>query len=287
MERIVYVNGEFLPESKATISIFDRGFLFADAIYEVTAVVDGKLLDNEGHIARLERSCKELDLINPFTPESLTELQIELAKRNNLVEGGIYLQLTRGNAGDRDFAYPEDTPPTVVMFTQSRAVVDTPKAIEGIKVISMPDIRWHRRDIKTTQLLSACMGKQAALNAGASDVWLIENGFVTEGGSNNAYIVTKEGKIVTRPLSNDILHGITRASLLKVAAETGIEIEERLFTIEEAYGAEEAFISSASTFVWPVVQIDDQTIGAGEPGPVAKKLREIYLEIAKSTGITI
>ncbi|MDG3085757.1 D-amino-acid transaminase [Vibrio hannami] len=272
MERTVYVNGEFLPESEAKVSIFDRGFLFADAIYEVTAVVDGKLLDNDGHIARLARSCNELELTNPFTAESLTELQKEIARRNNLIEGGIYLQVTRGNAGDRDFAYPaEDVPPTVVMFTQSRSVVETPKAEKGVKVISIPDIRWHRRDIKTTQLLSACMAKQAAIKAGASDTWLIEDGYVTEGSSNNVYIVTKEGKVVTRPLSNDILHGITRAALLKMASDANIEIEERLFTIEEAYDAEEAFLSSASTFVWPVVQIDDKTIGSGKPGPVAKK----------------
>jgi D-alanine transaminase len=285
MQRTVYVNGEFLPETEAKVSIFDRGFLFADAIYEVTAVIDGKLIDNAGHIARLERSCTELGIKNPFTPESLTALQKKLAEINNLQEGGIYLQVTRGNAGDRDFAYPEDVEPTVVMFTQSRAVVDTPKANNGIKVISIPDIRWHRRDIKTTQLLAACMAKQAAIEAGANDVWLIEDGFVTEGGSNNAYIVTKEGKLVTRPLSNDILHGITRASLIKMAEEVGIEIEERLFTIEEAYEAEEAFISSASTFVWPVVEIDENVIGQGTPGPVARKLREIYVEIGKSTGV--
>ncbi|WED24514.1 D-amino-acid transaminase [Vibrio sp. JC009] len=284
MQRTVYVNGEFLPESEAKVSIFDRGFLFADAIYEVTAVIDGKLIDNAGHIARLSRSCKELEIENPFTAESLTQLQKELAQKNDLVEGGIYLQVTRGSAGDRDFPYPQDTMPTVVMFTQSRPVIDTPKAKDGIKVISIPDIRWHRRDIKTTQLLAACMGKQAAIKAGASDTWLIEDGFVTEGGSNNAYIV-KDGKIITRPLSNDILHGITRASLLKMASDANIEIEERAFTIEEAYEAEEAFISSASTFVWPVVQIDDKVIGSGKPGPVAQKLREIYIEIAKSTGV--
>lgn len=286
MPRTVYLNGEFLPESEAKVSIFDRGFLFADAIYEVTAVIDGKLIDNQGHIARLDRSCKELGIKNPFTPESLTQLQKKLAEMNGLQEGGIYLQITRGNAGDRDFAYPgADVEPTVVMFTQSRAIVDTPKATKGIKVISIPDIRWHRRDIKTTQLLAACMAKQQATDAGASDVWLIEDGYVTEGGSNNAYIVTKEGKLVTRPLSNDILHGITRAALMKMAADADIEIEERLFTIEEAYAAEEAFISSASTFVWPVVEIDGKVIGQGTPGPVSRKLREIYLEISKSAAI--
>jgi D-alanine transaminase len=280
MERTVYLNGEYLPESQAQISVFDRGFLFADAIYEVTAVIDGKLLDYQGHIERLARSCNELAIKNPFTPQALIDIQHELIKRNNLQEGGIYLQVTRGSTGDRDFVFPTDVEPTVVLFTQSRPVVESPKVKKGIKILSMPDIRWKRRDIKTTALLAACMGKQTAMSAGCDDVWLIEDGFVTEGGSSNAYIVTHDGKIVTRPLSNDILHGITRASLIQVAEQTGLEIEERLFTIEEAYAAKEAFISSASTFIWPVVEIDDQPIGEGKPGPVALQLRAAYLEMA-------
>lgn len=282
MDRTVYVNGQYLLESEATISVFDRGFLFADAIYEVTAVIAGKLIDNQGHLARLERSCKELEINNPLSAQDLIKIQKQLIKLNDLQEGGIYLQISRGSSGDRDFAFPDNTTPTVVIFTQARNVVDSPKASEGIKVISLPDIRWHRRDIKTTALLAACMAKQTAMSHGCDDAWLIENGYVTEGGSSNAYIVTQDNVIVTRPLSNDILHGITRASLLQLAKETGISVEERAFTIEEAYAAKEAFISSASTFVWPVIEIDSHIIGGGQPGPVAKKMRSIYLKTACS-----
>lgn len=285
MQRIVYVNGEYIPELEAKVSVFDRGFLFSDAVYEVTAVLDGKLIDNAGHLARLERSCAELELSLPVNAEQLTEIQRELIKLNGLKEGGIYLQLSRGNAGDRDFAFPTDTPPTLVLFTQSRQLIDCPKAAKGMKVISIPDIRWKRRDIKTVGLLAPCLAKQAALAAGASDAWLIEDGFVTEGSSNNAYIVTAEGKVITRPLSSDILHGITRASLLKLAEDANIEVEERNFTIEEAYAAKEAFVSSATTFVWPVTMIDGKPIGDGKPGPIAQKLREIYIEVAQAAAI--
>lgn len=285
MQRTVYLNGEYLPESEAKVSVFDRGFLFADAIYEVTAVVDGKLLDLDGHAARLARSCRELEIKNPLTTEDLVTIQKKLITLNDLQEGGIYLQVTRGSSGDRDFPYPDNTEPTVVLFTQSRALIDSSKAKKGIKIISMPDIRWRRRDVKTTSLLAACMAKQAAMSVGCDDAWLIEDGYVTEGGSSNAYIVTQDNTIVTRPLSNDILHGITRASLLKVAEKRNLAIEERLFTIEEAYAAKEAFISSASTFIWPVISIDDKPIGDGVPGSIASQLREIYIEFAKSLAV--
>ncbi|GGB01352.1 D-amino-acid transaminase [Agarivorans gilvus] len=285
MQRIVYINGEYVPESEAKVSIFDRGFLFSDAVYEVTAVLDGKLIDNAGHLARLERSCAELELTLPVSGDQLTEIQRELIKRNGLTEGGIYLQLSRGNAGDRDFAFPENTAPTLVLFSQARALIDCPKAAKGMKVISIPDIRWKRRDIKTVGLLAPCLAKQAALAAGASDAWLIEEGYVTEGSSNNAYIVTEQGKIITRPLSNDILHGITRASLLQLAEDAQLEVEERNFTIEEAYAAKEAFVSSATTFVWPVIEIDGQAIGEGKPGPIAQKLREIYIKVAQAAAV--
>lgn len=281
MQRIVYLNGEYIEESAAKVSVFDRGFLFADAVYEVTAVLDGKLIDNPGHLARLERSSKELGIKLPVTGEELTQIQRTLIEKNGLVEGGIYLQLTRGAEGDRDFSYSEDIEPTLVLFTQSRNLIESPKTKTGIKVISFADIRWRRRDIKTTSLLPACMAKHAAHEAGAEDVWLIEDGYVTEGGSSNAYIVTNEGTLVTRPLSNDILHGITRASLMKLAAELDLKIEERFFTIDEAYAAKEAFISSATTFVWPVVAIDDKPIGSGKPGEIALKLRDIYIKTAQ------
>ncbi|MEF1311426.1 D-amino-acid transaminase [Vibrio mytili] len=285
MERIVYLNGDYIVESEAKVSVFDRGFLFADAVYEVTAVLDGKQIDLEGHLARLERSSKELGIKMPVTSEELIHIQRELIARNGLVEGGIYLQLTRGDEGDRDFSYSEAIEPTLVLFTQSRNLINSPKTQTGIKVISFEDIRWGRRDIKTTSLLPACMAKHAAHAAGAEDVWLIEDGYVTEGGSSNAYIVTQDDVLVTRPLSNDILHGITRASLMKLAEELNLSIEERYFTINEAYQAKEAFISSATTFVWPVVRIDDEPIGEGVPGPLALKLREIYIKTARELAV--
>ncbi|WP_428773578.1 D-amino-acid transaminase [Vibrio sp.] len=285
MERIVYLNGEYLAESEAKISVFDRGFLFADAVYEVTAVLDGKLIDCEGHLARLERSSKELGIKMPVTGEQLMDIQRQLIEKNGLVEGGIYLQLTRGDEGDRDFSYSKDIEPTLVLFTQSRNLIDSPKAQTGIRVISFDDIRWRRRDIKTTSLLPACLAKQVAYAAGAEDVWLIEDGYVTEGGSSNAYIVTKDNVLVTRPLSNDILHGITRASLMTLANELDLTIEERFFTIEEAYQAKEAFISSATTFVWPVVAIDDKPIANGKPGEIALKLRDIYIKTSQELAV--
>lgn len=281
MDRIVYLNGSYVPESEAKVSVFDRGFLFADAVYEVTAVLDGKLIDNPGHLARLERSCAELGIKMPVTGEALTRIQKELIEKNALVEGGIYLQLTRGAGHDRDFCYSDDIEPTLVLFTQARTLIESPKRHTGIKVIAYNDIRWRRRDIKTTSLLPACMAKHAAHAKNADDVWLIEDGYVTEGGSSNAYIVTHDNKIVTRPLSNDILHGITRASLMKLAEAAEFEIEERFFTIEEAYCAKEAFISSATTFIWPVIEIDGKPIGDGKPGELSLKLRDIYISTAK------
>ncbi|MEM9435933.1 MAG: D-amino-acid transaminase [Pseudomonadota bacterium] len=278
MSRIVYVNGEYLPEEEATVSIFDRGFLFADGVYEVTSVLDGKLIDFDGHAVRLERSLTELGMGVPITKEALLEVHRELVARNGIVEGLVYLQITRG-AADRDFAYPaEDTPQTIVLFTQAKPGLAHPPAAEkGIKVISIEDQRWARRDIKTVQLLYPSMGKMAAKAAGADDAWMVEDGAVTEGTSNNAYIV-KGNTIVTRHLSNDILHGITRAAVLRFAREAQMKVEERAFTIEEAREADEAFVTSASTFVMPVVEIDGEAVGAGTPGPVARRLREIYLD---------
>ncbi|NAW68665.1 D-amino-acid transaminase [Vibrio sp. V27_P1S3P104] len=280
MERIVYLNGEYVKESAATISVFDRGFLFADAVYEVTAVLKGKLIDHSGHLARLERSARELGIRLPVTGDELTKIQRTLIEKNGLVEGGVYLQLTRGSEGDRDFSYSEEIQPTLVLFTQARQLIESPKVKTGIEVISIDDIRWRRRDIKTTSLLPACMAKHAAHLAGAEDVWMIEEGFVTEGGSSNAYIVTKEGTLVTRPLSHNILHGITRASLMALVKEYSMLVEERFFTIEEAYAAQEAFISSATTFIWPVVAIDGKPIGEGKPGEISLILRDIYIKTA-------
>ena len=287
MSRIVYVNGDYLPEEEAKISIFDRGFLMADGVYEVTSVLDGKLLDFGGHAARLERSLTELDMAAPATPEDLLEIHRALVEKNGIVDGLVYLQITRGAPGDRDFAFPDPaiTPSTIVLFTQNKpGLADSPQAQAGIKVISVPDIRWHRRDIKTVQLLYPSMAKMMAKKAGADDAWMVEDGYVTEGSSNNAYIV-KGGKIITRQLSNDILHGITRAAVLRFAREAQMEVEERNFTIDEAKEADEALVTSASSFVMPVVEIDGVALGDGTPGRVARRLREIYLDESRKTAI--
>ena len=284
MSRTVYVNGEYLPEEEAKISVFDRGFLMADAVYEVTAVIGGKLCDYPGHAARLHRSLSELDMALPVTDDELLDIHREMVRRNGLDEGGVYLQVTRG-AADRDFVWPVDARPGMVLFTQARQIVRSETAERGIKVVSVEDQRWGRRDIKTVQLLFPSWAKMQAKAQGADDAWLVEDGEVTEGTSNNAYIVTGDGTIVTRQLSNAILHGITRASVLKLAEEAQMRVQERPFTIAEAQGAAEAFITSASTFVCPVVAIDGQAIGEGRPGPVARRLREIYVERARETAV--
>ncbi|MEL7301003.1 MAG: D-amino-acid transaminase [Pseudomonadota bacterium] len=278
MSRTVFVNGAFLPEEEATVSVFDRGFLFADGVYEVTSVLGGKLIDFEGHALRLERSLAELGMDMPMDAETLLDVHRELVRRNEIDEGLVYLQVTRG-AADRDFAYPPaDTPQTVVLFTQAKpGLAKAPAAETGIRVISIEDQRWGRRDIKTVQLLYPSMGKMMAKAAGADDAWMVQEGAVTEGTSNNAYIV-KGNKIITRHLSNDILHGITRAAVLRFAREAQMTVEERAFTIEEAQGADEAFVTSASTFVMPVVEIDGAPVGEGKPGRIARRLREIYLD---------
>jgi D-alanine transaminase len=278
--RTVYVNGEYLPETEAKVSIFDRGFLMADGVYEVTSVLGGKLIDFDGHRVRLERSLAELDMDKPEAFDNLLEIHRELVRLNGIEEGMIYLQVTRGAPGDRDFAFPdpEVTKPTLVLFTQNKpGLAANPVAKKGIKVISIEDIRWGRRDIKTVQLLYPSMGKMMAKKAGCDDAWMVQDGAVTEGTSNNAYIV-KGNKIITRQLSHDILHGITRAAVLRFAQEAQMEVEERAFTIAEAQGADEAFITSASTFVMPVVEIDGVKVGSGAPGTVAARLREIYLD---------
>lgn len=285
MSRTVYVNGEYLPEEDARISVFDRGFLFADGVYEVTSVLGGKLIDFEGHAVRLERSLGELDMPMPMPREDLLGIHRRLVAENGIEDGMVYLQVTRG-AADRDFAYPPaDTPQTVVLFTQSKpGLTDSPAARNGIKVITMPDLRWDRRDIKTVQLLYPAMGKMAAKAKGADDAWMVEDGAVTEGTSNNAYIV-KDGVIVTRNLGHEILHGITRAAVLRFAREAQMKVDERPFTVEEALAADEAFVTSATTFVTPVVEIDGVPVGQGAPGPVVQRLREIYIEESRKAAV--
>lgn len=285
MTRTVYLDGEYLPETEAKVSIFDRGFLMADGVYEVTSVLDGKLIDFAGHMERLKRSLNELSMKNPLSDDDWLAVHRRLVADNAITEGMVYLQVTRGNPGDRDFAYPENCEPTVVLFTQSKpGLADSAQAKTGISVVTVPDIRWHRRDIKTVQLLYPSMAKMEAKARGADDAWLVEDGFVTEGTSNNAYIV-KDGTIITRALSNDILHGITRAAVLRFAHEAQMQVEERSFTVDEAKAADEAFVTSASGFVMPVVSIDGAKLGDGTPGTIARRLREIYLDEMRKAAV--
>ncbi len=283
MTRTVYVNGEFMPYDDARIPIMDRGFLFADGIYEVSAVVGGRLVDNEGHLTRLDRSLGEIRIANPYTPEEWVRLQMELIARNGVEEGIVYTQVTRG-AAERDFAFPKDAAPTVVMFTQVKTILASPLAETGVAVVTVPDLRWKRRDIKSVALLAQVLAKQAAAEAGVFEAWMVEDGAVTEGSSSTAFIITRDGTIVTRPLSNAILPGITRRSVMRLAEEAQLRVEERVFGLDEAHDAAEAFITSASSFVMPVVAIDGRPVGAGKPGPLTRRLRELYLDLARSGG---
>ena len=279
------MNGEYVAEEGAKISIFDRAFLMADGVYEVTSVIDRKICEFDGHMARLHRSLSELKMKPACADDELLAIHRELVERNDLDNGMIYLQITRGSAGDRDFVWPgDDVPSSIVLFTQDKDLVNAPTAKTGLKVISIEDQRWARRDIKTVQLLFPSMAKMEAKAQGKDDAWLTEDGLVNEGTSNNAYIV-KDGAIITRHLSNDILHGITRASVLRYAKEAQMKVEERSFSIAEAQGADEAFCTAASAFVTPVVEIDGEAVGDGTPGPVATRLREIYIEESRKAAI--
>lgn len=282
MPRIAYVNGAFVPLETASISILDRGFLFADGVYEVTAVLDGGLVDQAHHLARLRRSLAEIGLASPVPLEELTALQLDLVRRNGLDEGGVYLQITRGG-GEREFAFPAGAAPSLVLFTQARPLVDSPDAKSGIAVKSVADIRWKRRDIKSIALLAQVLARQQAVAAGCREAWMIEDGYVTEGASSSAFIITRDGAVVARPLSHEILPGVTRKSVLALAAEANLAVEERRFTLSEAYEAAEAFNSSASGFVMPVVRIDAKPIGSGAPGPLTRRLRQLYIAHARKT----
>jgi D-alanine transaminase len=284
--RTVYLNGHYLPETEAKISIFDRGFLFADAVYEVVSVIDGKLIDFDGHIARLHRSMAELKMPQPPSREALLDMCRQLQARNRLNEGMIYWEVTRGNPGDRDFLFPAaDLPPTIVGFTQNFALVDRPQAETGVSVVTLPDRRWQMAHVKTTQLLYASLMKAEAKAQGADDAWLVREGLVTEGTSQNAHIVTKEGVLITHPLDSNVLHGITQATMLELARQGVIQIETRSFTVEEAKAAAEAMVTAASAFVLPVTCIDGVQIGDGRCGPITRKLRETYIEFARSSAI--
>jgi D-alanine transaminase len=286
MSDIVYVNGEFVVKENANVSVFDRGFLFADGVYEVTTVLDGKLIDFKSHMTRLKRSLDEIDMKKPRDDNSLLEIHRKLIAANNLQEGFIYLQVTRGVA-ERNFLYPdpEKTEPSLVLFTQSQVLVEQPLVKRGAKVITVEDLRWKRRDIKTTQLLFSSMAKMEAKSKGADDAWFVTDGYVNEGTSNNAFIVTHNNVIVTRNLSNDILHGITRVAVIKGAEMLKMKIEERPFSIEEAKQAKEAFVSSSTLCICPVIEIDGHAIGDGKPGDVIHHLRKIYFIEARTSSV--
>lgn len=285
MDSIAYVNGSFVPLSEAKVSILDRGFLFADGIYEVAAVLDGRLVDNASHLARLKRSVGEIALELPESLERIEEIQKELVARNKLESGLVYLEVTRGADTSRDFAFPEGLTPTLVMFTSVKDVVNAPSGKTGIAVITVPDIRWERRDIKSVALLAQVLAKQAAAAAGAGEAWMIEDGKVTEGGSSSAFIVTQDDVLVTRQNGSEILPGCTRKAVVKLAEERQLRVEERAFTVAEALAAKEAFITSASSFVQPVVSIDGKPIANGKPGAMASRLREIYIDFARATAV--
>ncbi len=284
--RTLYLNGSYLPEIEAKISVFDRGFLFADSVYEVVSVMDGKLVDFAGHITRLSNSLGQLSINHAPNSDEWLSICRELVSRNALNEGMIYWQVSRGNPGDRSFFWPDaGTPPTVLAFTQVVALADNPAAATGIKVATLPDLRWGRADIKTTQLLYASMMKMEAKALGADDAWLTRDGHVTEGTSQNAHIVTKDGVLVTHQLDRGILHGITRAAMLNLTDGLVTRVEERAFTVAEAQAAAEAYVSAATALILPVVAIDGVQIGDGRPGPVTMGLRDAYINWARGTAI--
>jgi D-alanine transaminase len=283
LDSIAYVNGSFVPLSEAKVSILDRGFLFADGIYEVSAVLDGKLVDNTSHLARLERSVGEISLPLPESIERIIEIQKELIACNKLDAGLVYLEVTRGADKGRDFAFPKGIKPTLIMFTSVKDIVNAESAKTGIGVITVPDIRWARRDIKSVALLAQVLAKQAAAEAGAGEAWMIEDGKVTEGGSSSAFILTQDDVIVTRHNGSEILPGCTRKAVVKLAEERQLRVEERAFSVDEALKAKEAFITSASSFVQAVVSIDGKRVANGRPGPMTNRLREIYIDFARAT----
>jgi D-alanine transaminase len=287
MGRIAYVNGRFVPQGQAVVHIEDRGYQLADAVYEVWALFDGKLADAEGHFARLERSLGELRIPMPMSRAALTLVLKEAVRRNRVREGLLYLQVSRGVAR-RDHAFPtEPVRPAVVMTvsTVDRAASEA-RAAKGVTVVTTPENRWGRCDIKTVGLLPNALAKQKAREAGAVEAWFVDDlGFVTEGASSNAWIVDADGRLRTRDTNANILRGITRSTLLNVIKREGMEVDERPFTPAEAVAAREAFITGAGTLVLPVVAVDGKKVGEGTPGPVATKLRRLYIEQAKATAV--
>ena len=279
MNRTIFLDGTFVDAGEARVSVMDRGFLFGDGVYEVSAVLDGRLVDNDAHLARLRRSLAAIRIANPHEAAEWTRIQKDLVRRNDLREGLVYIQVTRGVA-EREFGYGPDLVPTVVMFTQPKTIVNAPVQTAGAAVVTRPDLRWARRDIKSIGLLAQVLAKREAAAAGAAEVFLVEDGVITEGGSSTVFAITTEGLVVTRPLSNAVLPGITRLAVLKLAAEEDLRLEERPISVEDACKAAEVFFTSASNFVVPVVSIDGRPIGNGRPGPRTARLMELYVSAA-------
>jgi D-alanine transaminase len=275
MTETVYINGEYLAKENAKISIFDRGFIFGDGVYEVVPILNGRMADRQYFLDRLRISLDKLQINFCFSDADLISILNKLIKINRLKEGIVYLQITRGIA-ERDFIFPNDTTPSIVAFVMDIPIIDTKDSAEGISVVSTTDLRWKRRDIKSINLLGQCLAKQDAHSRNAKEGWMVEDGYITEGVSSSAYIV-KDRRIITRPLSNRILPGVRRRTLLEMQSNEGFEIEERLFTLQEAISADEAFITSATQIVVPVTHLDGRPLGDGTPGAITKKLRQIYI----------
>ncbi len=284
MSRVAYVNGLYLPHRRAAVHVEDRGYQFADGVYEVIAVKNGRFVDDTPHLERLDRSLRELEIAPPMSRAALRVVMAEMLRRNRIRDGILYIQMTRGVAA-RDHPFPADSDASVVMTARLEPPQDPRLGENGVDVISIPDIRWKRCDIKSVSLLPNILGKQAAHRAGAFEAWQInEEGFVTEGTSTNAWIVDAEGRLCTPPIGEQILSGITRRRILKLAKREGIDFSERYFTLKEAQSAREAFITSSTTLVLPVTTIDDAVIGNGKPGTFTCKLREHYLAFMAAPG---
>ena len=282
MANICWLNGTFIPETEARVSAFDRGFIFGDGVYEVTSMLDGTLMDADRHLARLERSLTEIGIAPPMHNNAWTEIMSDVAARNNIRDGFVYLEITRGPA-ERDFAFPRESRPTMLVFARERDYRNDPLA-NGISLKTFEDLRWSRRDIKSISLLAQVLAKQAARGAGANEALMHDNGVVTEGGSSNVWLV-RQGTLITRPVSNDILAGVTRSVVLDLAAIEKIPVTQRAFTVDEAKAADEVFITSATSFVLGAVRIDDQTIADGTVGPITRRIRELYIAHAEANAV--
>jgi len=276
MKKTVFLNGEYMMEDEAKVSIFDRGFIFADGIYEVVPVFDSTILDKKYFFERLKYSLTELSIDITQDENEISTIINTLIEKNNIQEGGVYMQITRGVA-ERNFSFPKNIEPTFMAFAFEKNIINNPYAKTGVNIVTVEDIRWKRRDIKSISLLGQCIAKNEASKKEAFEGWMVEDGYITEGTSSSAYIV-KDGIIITRGLSNEILPGIRRRILLEIIQQNNMPIEERAFTVKEALNADEAFLSSATTFILPIINIDGKNISDAKPGRIYKRLRELYIE---------